>query len=111
MLAPPQASSRRPELRSLALCGALALSLQAQEETTQRELVAELIQRIEQDDRATAAAHQLLICERCGGTRKLLTFLTEPRTVRRILEHLGLPSEPPTIAAARPPPDPVLPYA
>ena len=53
----------------------------------------------------------VLICEHCGGTRKLLTFLSEPRAVRRILEHLGLPSESPPVAAARPPPDQVLPYA
>jgi hypothetical protein len=43
--------------------------------------------------------------------RKLLAFLTEPRTVRRILEHLELPAEPPPITPARAPPDPVLPYA
>ncbi len=53
----------------------------------------------------------VLICEQCGGTRKLLTFLTEPRAVRRILEHLGLPADPPPVAKARPPPDPALPFA
>ena len=64
---------------------------------------AELMKRVFEMD--------VLICEHCGGTRKLLAFLTEPRAVRRILEHLGLPAEPPPIAPARPPPDPVLPYA
>jgi hypothetical protein len=53
----------------------------------------------------------VLICEHCGATRKLLAFLTEPRAIRRILEHLGLPATSPPIALARPPPDPVLPYA
>jgi hypothetical protein len=54
---------------------------------------------------------RVLICEHCGGTRKLLAFLTEPRAIRRILEHLGLPATSPPIALARPPPDPGLPYA
>jgi hypothetical protein len=63
---------------------------------------AELMKRVFEVD--------VLICEHCGGTRKLLAFLTEPRAIRRILEHLGLPAEPPPIAQARPPPDPVLPY-
>jgi hypothetical protein len=56
-------------------------------------------------------AVDVLICEHRGGTRKLLAFLSKPRTVRRILEHLGLPAEPTPIAPARPPPDPALPYA
>ena len=63
---------------------------------------AELMKRVFEVD--------VLICEHCGGTRKLLAFLTEPRAIRRILEHLGLPAEPPPLAQARPPPDPVLPY-
>ena len=63
---------------------------------------AELMKRVFEID--------VLICEHCGGTRKLLAFLTEPQTIRRILEHIGLPAEPPPVAPARPPPDPVLPY-
>ena len=31
-------------------------------------------------------------------------FLTEPASVKSVLEHLGLPTEPPAIAPARPPP-------
>jgi hypothetical protein len=34
----------------------------------------------------------------------VLTFLTDPAVVRRILAHLGLPTEPPPVAPARPPP-------
>jgi len=64
---------------------------------------AELMRRVFEID--------VLICEHCGGTRKLLAFLTQPQTIRRILKHIGLPAEPPHIAPARPPPDPVLPYA
>ncbi len=46
----------------------------------------------------------VLHCDRCGGTRKLIALITEPRVVRRILCHLELPSEPPPMANARPPP-------
>jgi hypothetical protein len=76
---------------------------------------AELMRRVLEVSGAPAKPQlcraRVLICEHCGGTRKLLTFLTEPRAVRRILEHLGLPAAPPPIHPARPPPDPGLPYA
>jgi hypothetical protein len=48
-------------------------------------------------------------CPTCGGRRRLLTFLTSPTTIRKILEHVGLPSDAPEIAAARPPPSDELP--
>ena len=63
---------------------------------------AELMKRVFEMD--------VLICEHCGGTRKLLAFLTEPRTIRHILQHLGLPADPPPIAPAPAAPYPVLPY-
>jgi hypothetical protein len=53
---------------------------------------------------------EVLICERCGGKRKLLAFLTEPHAITAILTHLGLPHQPPEIAAARPPPQADLPF-
>jgi hypothetical protein len=46
----------------------------------------------------------VLRCERCGGRRKVLRFLTDPRVIERILVHLGLPTGLPEVAAARPPP-------
>ena len=46
----------------------------------------------------------VLTCEHCGGQREVLTFVTDPLVIRRILEHLGLPSEPPLVSPARPPP-------
>ena len=46
----------------------------------------------------------VLTCEECGGQREVLTFITDPLVIRRILAHLGLPSEPPLISPARPPP-------
>jgi hypothetical protein len=46
-----------------------------------------------------------LTCPSCGGPRRIIACLTEPRVVRTILHHLRLPTEPPRIAPARPPPN------
>ena len=46
----------------------------------------------------------VLRCEHCGGCRKLIAMITDAFVARRILEHLGLASEPPPIAPARAPP-------
>lgn len=45
-----------------------------------------------------------LACPNCGAELRLIAFLTEPAPVKHILSHLGLPSEPPPLAAARGPP-------
>jgi hypothetical protein len=47
---------------------------------------------------------ETLTCGHCGGRRRLLTFLTDPLVIQKILRHLGLPAEPPELAPARPPP-------
>ena len=47
----------------------------------------------------------VLVCPQCRGKRKLLTFLTNPRAIERILAHFGLPTELPAIAPARGPPE------
>ena len=39
-----------------------------------------------------------------GDRMKIIAFVTEPESIRRYLKGVGLPTEPPTIAAARPPP-------
>ncbi len=57
---------------------------------------AELMRRVFEID--------VLHCGRCGRERKLIALITSPLVVRRILRHLELPSEPPPVAAARPPP-------
>ena len=45
-----------------------------------------------------------LLCPHCGQPLKIISFITAPKTVGRILEHLGLPATPPPIAPARGPP-------
>ena len=64
---------------------------------------AELMQRVFEVD--------VLVCEHCGGRRRVLTFLTDSPVLRSILEHFGLPADPPPIASARAPPEPELPFA
>jgi hypothetical protein len=38
---------------------------------------------------------QILVCERCGGPRRILGAVTEPHAVRRLLAALALAAEPP----------------
>lgn len=43
----------------------------------------------------------VLACPRCGGRMRLLATIEDPRVIRQILTHLGLPTE---IPHPRPPP-------
>ena len=42
-----------------------------------------------------------LQCPACGGDIRLISFITEPGPIRKILTHLGEPLEPPPISPAR----------
>jgi hypothetical protein len=47
---------------------------------------------------------EVLACTRCQGRLRLMSVITEPATVRRILEHLGIPATtPPILPRARDP--------
>ena len=45
-----------------------------------------------------------LTCPKCHGRMKILAAIAEPEAIRKILDHLGIPSEAPRRTAARPPP-------
>lgn len=45
-------------------------------------------------------------CPRCDDQLRVLAFLTDPTVTTAILEHLGIRSDPPRLAAARAPPEP-----
>jgi len=45
-----------------------------------------------------------LTCQKCQGRMKILAAITKPEAIRKILDHLGIPSEAPRRTAARPPP-------
>ena len=45
-----------------------------------------------------------LLCPKCGGQMRLIAFVTEGTQIRRILDHIGVDSEPPHISPARGPP-------
>ena len=45
-----------------------------------------------------------LCCPFCHAKMRIIAFITEPSTVRQILDHLGEPTRPPRFAPARAPP-------
>lgn len=47
-------------------------------------------------------------CSVCQGKVKVIAAILERSVIRKILKHLGLPLDPPTIASARAPPEPAL---
>jgi hypothetical protein len=49
-----------------------------------------------------------LRCPGCDSDMRVLAFITDPFTLRQILEHLGLAARPPPLAPARPSPQPEL---
>jgi hypothetical protein len=58
---------------------------------------AELLERVFEID--------VFTCPWCGGKRRLIALITDGCVVRRILEHLGLPTAAPVLAPARSPPE------
>ena len=48
-------------------------------------------------------ATDVLVCNTCGGAMRILAILPEGDASRSILEHLGLPTEPPPPRAVGPP--------
>ena len=49
----------------------------------------------------------VLACPRCGGRLELIALIEDPRVIRRILNHLGLPADVPATRPARSPPLPI----
>jgi hypothetical protein len=45
-----------------------------------------------------------LLCPICGGQMRIIAFITHSADIRRILNHIGVVSEPPHISPARGPP-------
>ncbi len=45
-----------------------------------------------------------LLCPLCGGQMRLIAFITEGVQIRKILDHIGVDSQPPQISPARGPP-------
>jgi hypothetical protein len=46
----------------------------------------------------------VLACPRCGGRMSLIATIDDPGVIRKILGHLGLPTEVPRSRPSRPPP-------
>ena len=49
-------------------------------------------------------ALDVLACHNCGGRLRVMAFISAANVARQILQHLGLPHIPPTLAPARDPP-------
>jgi len=47
----------------------------------------------------------VLRCASCGGRRELISMITDPPVIRRILRHLELPADPPPLSPAYPRPE------
>jgi Putative transposase/Transposase zinc-binding domain len=47
----------------------------------------------------------VLTCPRCGGRLRLMALLEQEAVIKRVLKHLGLPTELPVARPARSPPD------
>ena len=45
-----------------------------------------------------------LACPNCGGDIRLISFITDPGPIGKILTHLGEPLDPPRVSPARGPP-------
>ncbi len=51
------------------------------------------------------------VCTACGGRMHIIATLTDATSIRRYLEGVGLPADPPLIAPTRPPPQQSLDFA
>ncbi len=67
--------------------------------SSSRMLWADLLRRVFEVD--------VLACP-CGGRRRMIAMITQPAPIRRILSHIGLPTSGPSLAPARPPPEPAF---
>ena len=53
---------------------------------------------------ARVFALDVTVCPACGGRLRLIAALTDPVSVRRYLQGVGLPTEPPPLLPTRVPP-------
>ena len=53
---------------------------------------------------------EVLVCPHCGGARRLISLITDPAIIHRILNHLKLPLEFPSVAPSRAPPESSIPF-
>jgi hypothetical protein len=45
-----------------------------------------------------------LLCPLCGGQMRIIAFITHSADIRQMLDHIGVPTEPPWISPPRGPP-------
>ena len=82
--------------------GLAAVPALPQPDTRRRYSWAELMKRVFRVD--------MLVCAHCGRKRKLPAALIDSDVIRKILQHLRLPTDAPRLRPPRPPPQPGLPF-
>jgi hypothetical protein len=60
---------------------------------------------------ARVFALDVTVCPACGGRLRLIAALTDPASVRRYLQGVGLPTQPPPLIPPRAPPQPAWDFA
>ena len=96
----PTAKTVAPRARTCGAtdaCGLEFLELVLQDEVAVRD-------HRKLDRRTKLACFRDLACPNCGGDIRLISFITNPGPIRKILTHLGEPLEPPRVPPARGPP-------
>jgi hypothetical protein len=51
-----------------------------------------------------------LSCPKCNHPMRIISFIEDPHTIRKVLTHINEPTQPPPITQARGPPEPELNY-
>ena len=52
----------------------------------------------------------VLECPKCRGRLRPIATITQPDVIRKFLESIGVPADPPTVWPARPPPQAEMPF-
>ncbi len=96
---PPADEGERPAFRSRQWrpCRAIGEKRETKPHWRRRWTWAELMRR--------SFGVDVLVCPHCQSRRHLLTLVTDPRTITRVLSHLRLPAKLPPLSTARPPPE------
>ena len=97
LIVPGAREIRAASTATLDACAPTSCSHSSQRSNSRRSTWADRLQRVFSID--------VLRCKHCGARRKLIALISDGVVVRKILDHLGLPTEPPRLASARASPE------
>ena len=103
--------SRRPQLRALLPQAKPARVTQADGEAAGTDAASDALLKLPPHKRypysvllSRVFTEDIGACAKCGGKLRFVACIDDPKVIRRILSHLGLPTEMPKKAPARAPP-------